>query len=678
MGNWWENPAIGFDEWENDVLNRTKLPFFSQCLPPTTLAAPPAVKPYELVMLPTLGADTHALHINELGLISGYSESTPTLPHQVIFNANDGPIADLGAGGGRVAEATSVNDNGVVSGIWETTSGTRHASRSHFDTAQQRWVTEELVPLHLDDIPIACDINNTGVIVGGTLENHGQASIWSGATALGGTFGRESLAIGTNNTGQIVGRVITERGQRAFVWNDNGNGVAQVGETVDLGVSTTLPNAYSEAFSINDRGQVVGSMYDGGLGRRMAFRLTPQNENYFVDSGNGTNALMTVLPRLGSGPDYALDINKDGIAVGRSGTCQGWFKFHAVLWQNDKVTDLNDLVTPIDAVTLVSAEGINNAGEIVGYATTTAGDRAFLLRPIVPSTPSSSSNPVASGHAIGLSWQDRSRNESGFEIERRVVADPADANPVFAPLITVAPNVVSYADQTVQPNTTYQYRIRAFNNNGASDYYVWPALRTTGSVPPKAVVDSYALNEDKSLSVDAARGLLANDTDPSGGALTVARIQASPKHGHLQWLADGSFKYTPEKNYAGTDYFVYIARSSSGGEASAAVSVKVTSSPDRPHARDDHYETVKNKRVCIDGKGVLANDHDADRDRLHAKLHKSPRSGHLDLSKSGSFCYRPDNNFHGEDRFTYFAVDPSGREDEATVTIEVEKSKNDR
>ncbi|MEO8629568.1 MAG: Ig-like domain-containing protein [Betaproteobacteria bacterium] len=673
MGNWWENPAIGFDDWENDVLNRTKLPFFAQCLPPTPLAAPPGVKPYELVMLPTLGADTHALHINELGLISGYSESTPTLPHQVIFNADDGSIADLGAGGGRVAQATSVNDNGVVSGIWETTSGVRHATRSHFDTAQLRWVTEELAPLHPDDIPFACDINNNGLIVGGTREFHGQASIWNGITALGGTFGLESLAIGVNNTGRIVGRVLTERGQRAFVWNDNGNGLAEAGETLDLGVATTLVTAYSEALSVNDQGQVVGSVYDGGLGRRLAFRLTPQNGNYFVDSGKGTNALMTVLPRLGSGLDYALDIDRDGIAVGRSGTCQGGFKFHAVLWQDDKVTDLNDLVTPVDGITLVSAEGINNAGEIVGYATTTAGDRAFLLRPIVPHAPSSSSNPVVSSQAIVLSWQDRSRNESGFEIERRVVVDPAGANPVFAPLITVAPNVMSYADQTVQPSTTYQYRIRAFNGNGASDYYVWPALRTTGGVPPKAVVDNYTVAEDKSLSINAARGLLANDTDPNRGALTVTRMQSSPKHGQLQWTADGAFKYMPEKDYWGTDYFEYVVRSASGGEASAVVSVKVTGSPDLPDARDDHYETAKNTRICIDGNGVLANDQDPDGDLLHAKLHKGARSGHVDLAKTGSFCYRPNNNFHGEDRFTYFAIDPSGRQDEASVTIEVKQ-----
>jgi Bacterial Ig domain len=155
--------------------------------------------------------------------------------------------------------------------------------------------------------------------------------------------------------------------------------------------------------------------------------------------------------------------------------------------------------------------------------------------------------------------------------------------------------------------------------------------------------------------------------------LTVTRIKASPTHGQLQWTANGAFKYTPEKDYWGTDSFEYVVRSASGGEASAVVSVKVSGSPDTPDARDDHYETARNKTLCIDGKGVLANDYDPDGDLLYTKLHKAARSGHVDLSKTGSFCYRPNNNFQGEDRFTYFAIDPSGRKDEATVTIEVAK-----
>ncbi|MEO8631224.1 MAG: hypothetical protein ABI612_24460, partial [Betaproteobacteria bacterium] len=116
----------------------------------------------------------------------------------------------------------------------------------------------------------------------------GNATVWSGSSVLTSTLGSQSLAQSINNHNQIVGRFVGPSGQRAFLWNDNGSGIADPGEWVDLGVASTLPQAYTEAFSINDQGQITGSIFDGGMGRRAAFSLTPQDGKYFVDAGNGT------------------------------------------------------------------------------------------------------------------------------------------------------------------------------------------------------------------------------------------------------------------------------------------------------------------------------------------------------------------------------------------------------
>jgi len=77
-----------------------------------------------------------------------------------------------------------------------------------------------------------------------------------------------------------------------------------------------------------------------------------------------------------------------------------------------------------------------------------------------------------------------------------------------------------------------------------------------------------------------------------------------------------------------------------------------------------------------DERSRLANDDDGDHDKLRAVLREGPRHGHLDLEKNGSFCYRPHEGFHGEDRFRYYAVDRSSRKDDATVTIHVEKHRD--
>ena len=66
----------------------------------------------------------------------------------------------------------------------------------------------------------------------------------------------------------------------------------------------------------------------------------------------------------------------------------------------------------------------------------------------------------------------------------------------------------------------------------------------------------YSTLEDAALTIDAP-GVLANDTDAEGSALTVGGGQ--PTHGAVAVNANGSFTYTPELNYYGSDSFTYRA-----------------------------------------------------------------------------------------------------------------------
>ncbi len=55
-----------------------------------------------------------------------------------------------------------------------------------------------------------------------------------------------------------------------------------------------------------------------------------------------------------------------------------------------------------------------------------------------------------------------------------------------------------------------------------------------------------------------APGILANDVDPEGDPLTVESPgYGEPSHGTLSLGTDGSFTYTPDPGYIGSDYFVY-------------------------------------------------------------------------------------------------------------------------
>ncbi|MBI1396537.1 MAG: tandem-95 repeat protein, partial [Betaproteobacteria bacterium] len=77
------------------------------------------------------------------------------------------------------------------------------------------------------------------------------------------------------------------------------------------------------------------------------------------------------------------------------------------------------------------------------------------------------------------------------------------------------------------------------------------------------------------LVVAAADGVLANDADVDGDALT-ARLVTGPAHGTIDLGADGGFVYTPEAGYVGADRFVYRATDGTADSSDATVSLDVS------------------------------------------------------------------------------------------------------
>jgi Divergent InlB B-repeat domain len=72
---------------------------------------------------------------------------------------------------------------------------------------------------------------------------------------------------------------------------------------------------------------------------------------------------------------------------------------------------------------------------------------------------------VTSAALLNLTWEDRSDNENGFRIERRIGTSGS-----YQPLASVGSNVVTYTDLNLTNGTTYCYRVFAFNLAGNSNY----------------------------------------------------------------------------------------------------------------------------------------------------------------------------------------------------------------
>jgi VCBS repeat-containing protein len=91
---------------------------------------------------------------------------------------------------------------------------------------------------------------------------------------------------------------------------------------------------------------------------------------------------------------------------------------------------------------------------------------------------------------------------------------------------------------------------------------------------PVANPDSYTL-QAASLTVPAATGVLANDTDADGDPRSVAGF-TQPAHGTATVAGTGSFTYTPAVGFYGTDAFTYTVADGRGGSATGTVTVAVS------------------------------------------------------------------------------------------------------
>lgn len=363
--------------------------------PPPPLPEPPPGYTYtDLGVLDPPGFGRNTVRgMSNAGHVVGSATRSATSQHGYLWH--DGGMTDLGKlGGGRFADshATGVNDHGTVVGSSSTADPTAlgHAFR---------YQDGEMVDLGTGYGPgsgsSAVDINNDGLIVGNrieTQESPREAVIWQDGEirylgTLGGDtdrrFSTRSEAFAVNNHGQVVGRALPAGGTplHGFLWEDDEDG----GSMTDLGTLGGNHEA-TTARDINDHGQVTGDSSTAD-GRLHAFRW---DDGEMTDLGALGDPDQVGVP-IGApqSSSFAQGINNAGQVVGTAAALElGLTVYRAFLWDGGNLHDLHGLVTDLPAgVGLRGGQAIDDAGNIIVRvcpdlcATPGSWHRSYLLVP---------------------------------------------------------------------------------------------------------------------------------------------------------------------------------------------------------------------------------------------------------------------------------------------------------
>jgi serine protease AprX len=195
--------------------------------------------------------------------------------------------------------------------------------------------------------------------------------------------------------------------------------------------------------------------------------------------------------------------------------------------------------------------------------------------------------------------------------------------------------------------------------------------------PPTAAADSYTVEAGKTLSM-AVPGVLVNDTDPDGDAIT-AVLAGGPAHGTLTLNANGSFVYTPSAGYSGTDSFTYRDSDgkTTGNTATVTVTITAAAANKAPVAVNDTYVAPVRRQDPYSPQvfRVLANDTDSDGtiDPATVTIASPPsRGGTITVNGDGTLSYVPKLRNSASETFKYKVKDNRGAfSNTATVSVDL-------
>jgi VCBS repeat-containing protein len=485
--------------------------------------------------------------------------------------------------------------------------------------------TEDALSVPLGDI-VTADLDNGAAIT---------ATLTLADTSAGSltTFGTATFAAGVWSITGTAAQVNTALAAVAFVpaanYNQNTSISVDIKDDQNVSAAGTPGTITLVGTAVNDSPIALDDTYTIAEDTALTVAAAGVLGNDTDVDGDSLTAILTAAPTHGS-----LTLNADG-----SFTYTPDANFNGTDSFSYQASDGTALSTT--AMVNLTITAVNDAPVAVSDSFTTAADTALT---------------VAAAGVLG----------NDTDVDGDSLTAILTAAPTHGSLTLNADGSFVYTPDTSY-NGTDSFSYQASDGTALSNTTTVSLTVTAANSAPVAVNDSFTTAEDAALTV-AAAGVLGNDTDADGDSLTTI-LTAAPTHGSLTLNADGSFVYTPDANYNGTDSFTYQAFDGTAFSNSATVSLTITAANDAPLAVDETYLGTEDATLTVTAPGVLTNDTDAEGDPLTAVLVSDPTHGSLTLNSNGSFTYTPDANFSGTDTFTYQANDGTANGNTATVTL---------
>lgn len=230
-------------------------------------------------------------------------------------------------------------------------------------------------------------------------------------------------------------------------------------------------------------------------------------------------------------------------------------------------------------VSAYSNEGESESTNIIGV---TIGDQ--------PEKPTNLSLSVKSDSEVKLIWNDNSNNEIGFKIERRTSSSS------WNEIATIGANSESYTNKGLNSGATYNYRLRAYNSYGNSDYTDEESAET-GSVPDKPLGVKAEATGTSSIKIT-----WYDMSDNEDGFYIYQKPYNSSSYTNLEKVNKNNTSYEATGLVSGKTYtYKVIAYNDYGYTESSSVSAQTGSKPNAPtNVKASKYGDSKIKLVWGD------------------------------------------------------------------------------